>query len=85
MYEDLRTVASFPNPFLAHIVRGRLEAEGIEAHVANDVIFNANPGHAWADGGVKVRVRESDAPRALEIIEDAQNNLGASVEEDESS
>ena len=83
MYEDLRTVASFNNPVLAHILRGRLEAEGIEAHVANDIIFNANPAHAWTDGGVKVRVRESDAPRALAIIEDVQNNPEPSVEEDE--
>lgn len=75
MFDSLVTVGSFMNPVLAHIVRGRLEAEGIEAHVANDVIFSANPAYAWMDGGVKVRVRESDAEQALAIIEDAQSGL----------
>ena len=66
--DDLVTIASFPNPIEAHIAKGKLESEGIDSYVANDTLFSINPGYVWADGGVHLRVRESDAPRALRIL-----------------
>lgn len=62
------TIASFPNPVAAHIARGKLESEGVDCYVANDTLFAINSGYVWADGGVHLRVRESDAEKALKIL-----------------
>ena len=64
----LITVGSYSNPIEAHIVRGRLEAEGIFAVVAHE-------NHSWAQwtitlaiGGVKVQVSSEDLEKSLNII-----------------
>lgn len=74
MSNDLVDIASFMNPVLAQIVRGRLEVAGIDSWLANDTIFGVHPGHAWVDGGVKIRVRESDAERARALIKQADED-----------
>jgi len=70
--EDLVTIASFFNPVEAQIVKGMLESEGIDCFLANDVVFTVNPGYALADGGVHLRVRESDAVRARELLSEEE-------------
>ena len=82
MADDLVDIASFMNPVLAQIVRGRLEAEGIDCWLANDTIFGAHPAHAWIDGGVKVRVREADAEQAAAILRQAEENPTDSIDEE---
>ena len=82
MAEDLVDIASFMNPVLAQIVRGRLEASGIDCWLANDTIFGVHPGHAWADGGVKLRVRESDAKRAAALLKQAEEDSTGSIDEE---
>lgn len=66
----LVTVASFTNPLEAHIARGRLEAEGIQAFVAHEHHVWANWFLSTALGGVKIQVSPPDAQRAAEILGD---------------
>jgi tetratricopeptide (TPR) repeat protein len=73
---NLVTIASYSQEGEAQVVRGRLEAEGIWAVVADEGIVNANWLYSIAVGGVKVRVRESDVERALSI-------LGIELQDDE--
>jgi hypothetical protein len=62
----LVTIASFLDAGTAHALRGRLEAEGIYAIVADDhTLAFGIPANAL--GGVKVKVIEEDAEEALEI------------------
>lgn len=65
---SLVTVASFRDPWEAHIVRGRLEAEEIP-------VFLAHENHIWlqwqislALGGVKLQVPESSRESARAIL-----------------
>lgn len=62
------TVASFHDPIEAHIACGRLRAEGIDAHVADDQLAVANWEVRLTVGGVRVRVVEEDAERARRVL-----------------
>ena len=68
----LVTVATYTNPLEAHIVRGRLQAEGIEAYVAHEHHIWANWFLSTALGGVKLQVAPADAQRAREILRQEQ-------------
>jgi len=68
----LITIATFTNPLEAHIVRGRLEAEGIDTSVAHEHHIWANWFLSTALGGVKLQVKPEDAQRAREILQQEQ-------------
>ncbi len=70
--EQLVTIGSFLNPIEAHIISKKLESEGIWSFVADEHIVTANWFYSTAIGGVRVKVRESDAEVALKILH-AQN------------
>jgi len=63
-----RTVAAYPDPLLAHIVRGRLEAEGIAAWVADEHSVLMNWDWRVALGGAKVRVATEQFAEAREVV-----------------
>ena len=64
--EKLVTVAAFPSPWEARLAQSSLEAEGIEAVVADENVGSLYGGGVI--GGVKLRVREEDAVRATELL-----------------
>lgn len=70
-----RTVASYLDPIEAHIVCGRLCAEGIAAHVADDQMNLANWEWRQAIGGTRVRVADADYAQARALI--AELDAGA--------
>lgn len=60
------------------VVRGLLEAEGIDCQVtAIDM-----PQDVMPLGGVMILVREEDAPRALQVIEEYRRQPGEESDED---
>ena len=65
---ELVTITSYSEPLEAHIVKGRLEAEGIPTFIANEHHISA----AWylsnALGGVKIQVHKQDHAKAINII-----------------
>ena len=63
-----RTIASYLDPIEAHIVCGRLLAEGIEAHVADDQTTLGNWEWRQAIGGTKVRVVDAQFEQARALI-----------------
>ena len=65
------TVLTFSYPSEAAIIRGRLEAEGIECFVQDELTVQVNPFYSNAVGGVKLQVRESDLEQAVEILKEA--------------
>lgn len=72
LQEEYITVASYTDAVQAHLARGRLEAEGVPAEVADEH-------YVWADwmmsnalGGVKLRVPERMAERAARILSDLE-------------
>ncbi len=70
MTEKLITIAKLTNPAEAQIIRSRLEAEGIFCHIPDENVRGMmNPIYAIARGLVRIQVKESDAKRAKEILE----------------
>ncbi len=68
MYELERfvTVATYVFPWEAQLAKARLESEGIQSVVADEItagLYGAN-----AIGGIRLRVREEDAERATELL-----------------
>jgi hypothetical protein len=68
MAERLVTVATFNQPTEAHILKGRLEAEGIPCFLGDEHIIAAQPLYSVAVGGVKLQVTEGDEQEAREMI-----------------
>ena len=73
--DRLVTVATFVEPNRAHIAKGRLEAEGIQAaldgehHVGMDWMISN------AVGGVKLLVHHRDRETAMRVLKDAPSEL----------
>ena len=61
-------VAAFWQPTEAHLARLKLESEGIECFLSDENIVTTYWLYANAVGGVKLLVREQDAPRAAELL-----------------
>jgi hypothetical protein len=68
--DRLETIGSFTGPLEAHLAKGRLEAEGITAHIAHEHHIWAVWAYSNALGGVKIQVDRKDAVQAREILRD---------------
>jgi len=66
--DKIVTFESYYDPMLAHIIRSRLEANGIPCFIADENIIGANPLYNNAVGGVKLKVFEKDVERCREIL-----------------
>lgn len=64
--ESMVTVAAYASPWEAQLARTCLEAEGIDSVVADEHL--ARIWCATTVGGIKLRVREEDAPNAAELL-----------------
>ena len=71
MTEHYVTIRTFIYPHDAYIIKGRLEAEGIEAFLKDEMTVQVDNFYSNALGGVKLQVKESDIDRATEILEEA--------------
>ena len=69
----LITVARFREPWEAHMLRGRLEAEGIPASVAHEFVIAVDWLLSNAIGGVRVQVPLSCTEDAKEIEAGCRN------------
>jgi hypothetical protein len=62
------TILTFTYPYEFAIVRGRLESEGIECFVKDELTVQVNPFYSNAIGGIKLQVRKRDWEQALKIL-----------------
>jgi hypothetical protein len=73
----LVTVGEFGNYLEAEMVQMKLQSEGIEAVLANDIVSRTGriPMFSMVENpfAVEVRVREEDAERALQIIMEVED------------
>jgi hypothetical protein len=58
--------STYPNELA--VIRGRIEAEGIECFLQDELTVQVNPFYSNAIGGVKLQVKESDLKEATEIL-----------------
>jgi len=66
--DKIITFESYYDPMLAHIVRTRLEANGISCFIADENTLGANAFYNPAVGGVKLKIFERDLERCREIL-----------------
>lgn len=69
--DKMVTVATFPLPQEAYIIRGRLESEDIFCFLKDELTIQSENYFSAALGGVKLQVHESDVKRVLVILEEA--------------
>ena len=68
----LITIERYPNPIEAHIVKGRIEAEGVPAYIQHEHHIWAKWTISLALGYVKVQVRRKDVEACCAIIKKLQ-------------
>jgi hypothetical protein len=66
--DKIVTFEAYYDPILAHIVRTRLESNGIPCFIADENIIGAVPFYNQAVGGIKLKVFEKDIDRCREIL-----------------
>jgi len=66
--EKIITFESYYDPMLAHIVRTRLEANGLPCYIADENTIGANPLYNQAIGGVKLKIFERDLLKCREVL-----------------
>lgn len=66
--ERIVTFKTYYDPMLAHIVRGRLEANEIECFIAHETAINLKPYLIQAMGGVSICVFKKDEQHCRDIL-----------------
>jgi hypothetical protein len=75
----MKTLASFSQPMGAHLLRARLESNGIASYIRDENMIAVDWMLSNAIGGVKVDVADEDYERALEMIETESPQTDADV------
>ena len=68
MSMEFVTVATFSQPFEAHLARTKLESEGVTCFVSDEHVIAVNWLLSGAVGGVKLKVPAWQADRAREVL-----------------
>lgn len=79
-FDDLVVVARFVFPYQAHMLAGKLEAEGIQAFVHGENLMTMNILYNGLAGGVRVEVKQSDLEAAQAIMQQIEANVTPSTE-----
>ena len=83
--KELVTIATFNEPFVAHLARGKLESHGINCYLGNENIVGTFWLYANAVGGVQLQVEKVDAELALALLnEKVADNSGGKAEKEHS-
>lgn len=67
---ELFILKRFDNPYELHILRSRLEEEGITCFIFDENIVSVNPLYNLTVGGIKLKVRADQYPQALDILKE---------------
>ncbi len=76
---DLVTVARFSNSFDLHVIKGKLEHEGIPCYTKDEQTVTIDPLLEVAVGGIKLQVADTDVERANEILKDSYLGNSGSI------
>lgn len=78
---DLVILETYPEYFSAHIIKQRLEAEGIPAFLQDENMITMDWLYKQALGGIKLRVSSLDVDKAYEFITLWQKEGAAQTED----
>ncbi len=68
MKDSFVTIATFQYSYEAHIIRGKLESEGIKVYMADNITIDTDPLMSNAIGGVKLKVLKAQEKKAREVL-----------------
>ena len=68
MQDTFVTIARFPYSTEAQIIKGRLEADGIQVFLSDNLTIDTDPLVSQAIGGVKLKVLAKDEKEARKIL-----------------
>jgi hypothetical protein len=68
------TLKTFDNPIDAHILKSKLESEGIISFLFDENIVGLNPLYSIAVGGIKLKINRSDYEKAYAILDESIKN-----------
>lgn len=71
--EKVVVYKTYMRPFEAYIVKGLLDANGIECFLSNEMFASRNPVYSSSVEGMKLNVFEKDIPKIEELI-NSQNS-----------
>ncbi|MBI1315361.1 DUF2007 domain-containing protein [bacterium] len=66
-------VRTFDDPLKAHVLKTKLESEGIECFLHDDILMTLMPLYNIAVGGVKLKINANDLSYATEILAKFEN------------
>ena len=72
MKDTFKTIARFEYSSEAQIIKGRLEADGIQVFLTDNLTIDTDPLVSNAIGGVKLKVLSEDAIKAQKILQSIQ-------------
>jgi len=72
MEDTFKTIARYEYSSEAQIIKGRLEADGIQVFLSDNLTIDTDPLVSNAIGGVKLKVLTKDAKKAQEILRSIQ-------------
>lgn len=67
----LVAIKIFQNPTEAHIVKGKLESEGIYCFLENENYYTLKPFYKAENDGIRLMIHEEDLERAKALIAEA--------------
>ncbi len=68
MSQTFKTIAKFQYSAEAQIIKGRLESEGIQVFLSDNITIDTDPLVSNAIGGIKLKVLAQDAMQAQHIL-----------------
>lgn len=68
--DEFITIKTFSQYHELSVIRTRLEYEGIETFVPDELTVQTNPLYSNAIGGLRLQVKQSDLPAALTILKE---------------
>jgi hypothetical protein len=66
--EKVVVYKTYMRPFEAYIVKGLLDANGIECFLSNEIFASRNPVYSSSVEGMKLNVFENDIPKIDELL-----------------
>lgn len=79
-FDDLAKIAQFSLPYQAHLLAGKLEAEGIEAFIQQEDSSSVLPYLAVTKSGISVLVKESQKEDALAVMKSIEDSVTPSAD-----
>lgn len=70
---DFVTIKVFDNPIEAHLLKSKLESEGIPCFLQDENIVSLNPLYNYAVGGIKLNIPSSDLKATQQILAEIES------------